>query len=195
MAAYRQVYDSRHLQVDCQEPDQLRDPTLVIEYGLPFSIFLPLPFFTFFSRDGHIVSPTSGRYIPVCPSMLLLFLCFWEILVLLSLTAYNSTMVPRTSRQLLENINGKSYLDWHVDWYHNNHWRFASTTESSQARFRYLRTSVLGDAAITCIRVLFLFSFAMTRVSPARRYGSVSVFVCVRLSLVGVLSKRREGLI
>jgi len=134
--------------------------------------------------------------------MLLLFLCFWEILVLLSLTAYNSTMVPRTSRQLLENINGKSYLDWHVDWYHNNHWRFASTTESSQARFRYLRTSVLGDAAITCIRVLFLFSFAMTRVSPARRYasagtsyGSVSVFVCVRLSLVGVLSKRRDGLI
>jgi len=29
MAAYRRVYDSRHLQADCQEPGhQLRDPTL-----------------------------------------------------------------------------------------------------------------------------------------------------------------------
>ena len=28
MAAYRQVYDSRHLQADCQEWDQLRNPTL-----------------------------------------------------------------------------------------------------------------------------------------------------------------------
>jgi len=26
MAAYRQVYDSRHLQADYQEPDQLRNP-------------------------------------------------------------------------------------------------------------------------------------------------------------------------
>ena len=28
MAAYRRVYDSRHLQADCQERDQLRNPTL-----------------------------------------------------------------------------------------------------------------------------------------------------------------------
>jgi len=28
MAAYRRVYDSRHLQADCQEPDQFRNPTL-----------------------------------------------------------------------------------------------------------------------------------------------------------------------
>jgi len=28
MAAYRRVYDSRHLQADCQERDQLRSPTL-----------------------------------------------------------------------------------------------------------------------------------------------------------------------
>jgi len=35
MAAYRRVYDSRHLQADCQEPGS----ALVIEYGLPF----PLP--------------------------------------------------------------------------------------------------------------------------------------------------------
>ena len=28
MAAYRLVYDSRHLQADCQETDQLRNPTL-----------------------------------------------------------------------------------------------------------------------------------------------------------------------
>ena len=28
MAAYRRVYDSRHLQADCQKRDQLRNPTL-----------------------------------------------------------------------------------------------------------------------------------------------------------------------
>jgi len=28
MGAYRRVYDSRHLQTDCQERDQLRNPTL-----------------------------------------------------------------------------------------------------------------------------------------------------------------------
>ena len=28
MAAYRQVYDSRHLQTDCQNRNQLRNPTL-----------------------------------------------------------------------------------------------------------------------------------------------------------------------
>jgi len=37
MAAYRQVYDSHHLQADCQEPG-ISSGTLrsVIEYGLPF---------------------------------------------------------------------------------------------------------------------------------------------------------------
>ena len=28
MAAYRRVYDSRHLQADCNKRDQLRNPTL-----------------------------------------------------------------------------------------------------------------------------------------------------------------------
>ena len=28
MAAYRRVYDSRHLQADCQNQDQLRNPML-----------------------------------------------------------------------------------------------------------------------------------------------------------------------
>jgi len=39
MAAYRRVYDSRHLQADCQEPgsapEHLRS---VIEYGLPLPL-------------------------------------------------------------------------------------------------------------------------------------------------------------
>ena len=40
MAAYRRVYDSHHLQADCQEPAAAPEPrsgTLrsVIEYGLP----------------------------------------------------------------------------------------------------------------------------------------------------------------
>jgi len=33
MAAYRRVFDSRHLQADCQEPGSAPEP--VIEYGLP----------------------------------------------------------------------------------------------------------------------------------------------------------------
>ena len=41
MAAYRRVYDSRHLQADCQEPRSgsgaLRS---VIDYGLPFYMLL-----------------------------------------------------------------------------------------------------------------------------------------------------------
>jgi len=41
MAAYRRVYDSHHLQADCQEPESapgtLRS---VIEYGLPLSFSL-----------------------------------------------------------------------------------------------------------------------------------------------------------
>ena len=42
MAAYRRVYDSGHLQADCQEPGSISSGTLrsVVEYGLP------LPFFT-----------------------------------------------------------------------------------------------------------------------------------------------------
>jgi len=34
MAAHRRVYDSRHLQADCQNRDQLRNPTLGNEYEL-----------------------------------------------------------------------------------------------------------------------------------------------------------------
>jgi len=37
MAAYRRVYDSRHLQADCQEPGSVRS---AIEYGLPLPFFV-----------------------------------------------------------------------------------------------------------------------------------------------------------
>jgi len=36
MAAYRRVYDSRHLQADWQEPESA--PMAVIEYRLPFYV-------------------------------------------------------------------------------------------------------------------------------------------------------------
>jgi len=38
MAAYRLVYDLRHLQADCQEPGSASEPyaRCPIEYGLPF---------------------------------------------------------------------------------------------------------------------------------------------------------------
>ena len=35
MAAYRRVYDSRHLQADCQEPGSAPEP---YEYGLPLVV-------------------------------------------------------------------------------------------------------------------------------------------------------------
>jgi len=41
MAAYRRVYDSRHLQADCQEPGSAPEPLRsVIEYGLPVPFLL-----------------------------------------------------------------------------------------------------------------------------------------------------------
>ena len=41
MAAYRRLYDSRHLQADCQEPG-ISSGTLrsVIEYGLPLPFYV-----------------------------------------------------------------------------------------------------------------------------------------------------------
>ena len=43
MAAYRRVYDSRHLQADCQEPGSAADSGTLrsaIEYGLPLPFLL-----------------------------------------------------------------------------------------------------------------------------------------------------------
>jgi len=44
MAAYRRVYDSRHLQADCQELTGISSGTLrsVIEYGLPLPFLYQL---------------------------------------------------------------------------------------------------------------------------------------------------------
>ena len=39
MAAYRQVYDSRRLQADCQEPGSARS---AIEYGLQLHLYMLL---------------------------------------------------------------------------------------------------------------------------------------------------------
>ena len=39
MAADRRVYDSRHLQADCQEPGQLQKPTLGNRVWATFSFF------------------------------------------------------------------------------------------------------------------------------------------------------------
>jgi len=43
MAAYRRVYDSRHLQADCQEPGPAPEP-YALEYGLPLSFYFILVF-------------------------------------------------------------------------------------------------------------------------------------------------------
>ena len=57
MAAYHRVYDSRHLQADCQEPGSAPGPTLcsVIEYGLLFlqCVFqIATSFLTFISQGS-----------------------------------------------------------------------------------------------------------------------------------------------
>jgi len=39
MSAYRRVYDSRHLQADCKNRDQVRNLRLAVEYGLPLPFF------------------------------------------------------------------------------------------------------------------------------------------------------------
>jgi len=55
MAAYRRVYDSRHLQTDCQEPrDQLRDPTLDNRLWATF-----LPFFAKLSATAAALRSTA----------------------------------------------------------------------------------------------------------------------------------------
>ena len=43
MAAYRRVYDSRHLQADCKNRHQLRNPTLSIRVWATFT-------FTFYGQ-------------------------------------------------------------------------------------------------------------------------------------------------
>jgi len=50
MAAYCRVYDSRHLQADCQEPGSAPELCSVIEYGLP------LPFFDVHSVRAVLLS-------------------------------------------------------------------------------------------------------------------------------------------
>ena len=51
MAAYRRVYDSRHLQADCKNRDQLLNPTLNNRVSATF---------TFFSTINKICLPDSS---------------------------------------------------------------------------------------------------------------------------------------
>ena len=41
MTAYGRVYDSRHLQADCKEPDQLRNPSIGNRVWATFTFFTP----------------------------------------------------------------------------------------------------------------------------------------------------------
>jgi len=53
MAACRRVYDSHHLQADCQEPDQLRNRTLGNR------VWRPLPFLGYMSRENARSVPSA----------------------------------------------------------------------------------------------------------------------------------------
>jgi len=52
MAAYRRVYDSHHLQADCEEPGSAPEPYARIEYGLP------LPFLSADTLLRQTLAPT-----------------------------------------------------------------------------------------------------------------------------------------
>ena len=57
MAAYRQVYDSPHLQADCQNRDQLRNLTLGNQVWVTFTF---LPYSVQVKKRTHtILVPTS----------------------------------------------------------------------------------------------------------------------------------------
>ena len=58
MAAYRLVYDSRHLQADCQGPDQLRNPTL------GYRVWATFTFFYLFSYTEELTN--WGQSLSVC---------------------------------------------------------------------------------------------------------------------------------
>ena len=61
MAAYRRIYDSRHLQADCQNQDQLRNPTLGNRvWALHLLLILPDPQW----QKGSIPSRTLRRPAP-----------------------------------------------------------------------------------------------------------------------------------
>ena len=55
MAAYRRVYDSHHLQADCQNRDQLRNPTLGNRVWATFTLFNKLTT----NNDGSVEDGTA----------------------------------------------------------------------------------------------------------------------------------------
>jgi len=62
MAAYRRLYDSRHLQADCQEPGSAPEPYAlrsVIEYGIP----LPLLFFSFHVVNNYSLQTCNSSHL------------------------------------------------------------------------------------------------------------------------------------
>jgi len=65
MEAYRRVYDSRHLQTDCQEPGSAPKPIRsVIEYWLPLPFYLYRPACFFIFNDfcqSIIISKSIGQ--------------------------------------------------------------------------------------------------------------------------------------
>ena len=66
MAAYRRVYDSRHLQADCQEPGSARNPTLGNRVSATFMFFYACTVNGLYT-DGDMASQkfTVGDYITV----------------------------------------------------------------------------------------------------------------------------------
>jgi len=67
-AAYCRVYDSCHLQADCQEPGQLRNPTLGNHAGLSS------PLSSFFASDSASGVNFARFYVMLAYSLSYLFL-------------------------------------------------------------------------------------------------------------------------
>jgi len=58
MAVYRRVYDSSHLQLDCQEEDQLRNPTLGNRLWATLTFFIP-------RRTSRLCSSPAWAFVPL----------------------------------------------------------------------------------------------------------------------------------
>jgi len=63
MAAYRQVYDSRHLQADCQEPGSVLEP-----YTLGNRVWATFTLFTFSVKRNYRRAALRGRKCAKLPS-------------------------------------------------------------------------------------------------------------------------------
>jgi len=109
MAAYRRVYDSSHLQADCQEPGSAPEPYIrsAIEYGLPLPFYLYVLNHSVQQSTEHCERSATGE-ISRSPLMHIAMTPLTATLPLRS--DFRSSHAPRTCAGLQYSINTKREL-------------------------------------------------------------------------------------